>query len=304
MKSNNLKELKTKFPNDILLNEKLSKYSWFNLGGPAEVFFKPKNESELKKFLKICKNFNLKLTIIGAGSNTLIRDKGIKGATIKLGAPFSFCNLVNNEIIEAGAATLDRKVSSFALEKSLTGFEFLSCIPGSIGGAIIMNSGCYNEEISKILISIKTINHSGLEKIYHKEDLDFFYRGTSLPKDEIIISAKLKGSKFSKEKISEKQKNYLNKKKLAQPTGVKTCGSTFKNPENNKAWKLIKDSGCQNLNFGDAKISDKHCNFFINEGHASSSDIEKLIKTVQSKVLKEQGIKLDLEIKVIGDSID
>ena len=117
-----------------------------------------------------------------------------------------------------------------------------------------MNSGCYNEEISKILISIKTINHSGLEKIYYKEDLDFFYRGTSLPKDEIIISAKLKGSKFSKEKILEKQKNYLNKKKLAQPTGVKTCGSTFKNPENNKAWKLIKESGCQNLNFGDAKF--------------------------------------------------
>ena len=299
-----IENIKKKFRKSLFFNEKLSKYSWFNLGGPAEIFFKPKKKEELIEFLKLHNKVNQKITVIGAGSNTLIRDKGIKGLTIKLGKAFAFHNLVDKNILEVGSATLDRNVSIFALENSLSGLEFLSCIPGSIGGAIIMNSGCYNEEISKILISFKTVNFSGEEKEFEKKDIKFFYRGSSLSKNEIIVSAKLQGIISTKESIIKKQKKFLEEKKLAQPTGVKTCGSTFKNPVNAKAWSLIKQSNCADLSYGDAKISKKHCNFFVNDGQATSTDIEKLIKAVQEKVLKEKGVKLDLEIKVIGDTTE
>ena len=299
-----IENIKKKFSQSLFFNEKLSKYSWFNLGGPAEIFFKPKKKEELIEFLKLHNKVNQKITVIGAGSNTLLRDKGIKGLTIKLGKAFAFHNLVDKNILEVGSATLDRNVSIFALENSLSGLEFLSCIPGSIGGAIIMNSGCYNEEISKILISFKTVNFSGEEKEFEKKDIKFFYRGSSLSKNEIIVSAKLQGIISTKESIIKKQKKFLEEKKLAQPTGVKTCGSTFKNPVNAKAWSLIKQSNCADLSYGDAKISKKHCNFFVNDGQATSTDIEKLIKAVQEKVLKEKGVKLDLEIKVIGDTTE
>ena len=297
------KDLIKKFNDSISHNTKLSNYSWFNLGGPAELFFKPKNKDQLIDFLKENKKNKLKITILGAGSNTLIRDNGVKGIVIKLGSSFSEIKLIDKDVIEAGAASLDRKVSNFAKENNLSNFEFLSCIPGCLGGAIIMNSGCYGHDISKVLVSINIIDiDTCQEQEIKQKDIDFFYRGSNLPKNIIITSVKLKGKIEKKELIEKKQNEMIKKKKLSQPSQIKTCGSTFKNfSDKKKAWQLIKDTGCNEFKEGDAAISKKHCNFFVNNGNAKSSDIERLINKVKKTVSDKAGINLELEIKIIGE---
>tara|TARA_B100000242_G_scaffold285192_1_gene249357 strand:+ start:16 stop:921 length:906 start_codon:yes stop_codon:yes gene_type:complete len=297
-----LKMLK-KFDKNIQKNIKLSNFSWFNLGGPAEYFFKPENKKQLVEFFKENQKTKLKITILGAGSNTLIRDKGVKGIVVKLGSSFSKINLIDKTTIEVGAATLDRKVANFAMANNIGGFEFLACIPGSIGGAIIMNSGCFDSDISKVVHSISVINvKTSLEKEITKDEIDFFYRGSSLPETFIITSVKLKGYHASSTQIKKKQVEMIEKKKLSQPSQIKTCGSTFKNiNKQKKAWKLIKETGCENFQEGDASISKKHCNFFVNNGKAKSSDIEKLINRVRQKVEDKTGVNLELEIKIIGE---
>ena len=284
---------------NFIKGEKLANYNWFNLGGPAEIFYKANSIDELKDFLK--NNKNKKIHILGAGSNTLFRDGGFDGVVIKLGNSFSYTKLLRNNEIEVGAATLDRKLSDFASTNSLSGFEFLSCIPGSIGGSIMMNSGCYGEDISGIFSSIITLDYNGQIKSFDKNQIKFFYRGNNLENNLIILSAVFKGAKADKDTVTNKQKSLILKKKQSQPSRVKTCGSTFKNPLNDKkAWELIKISGCENLKVGGASISEKHCNFFLNNGDASSSDIEKLIYLVKEKVFQKTGEKLELEIKIIG----
>ena len=296
-------DLIKKFDKNISTNTKLSNYSWFNLGGPAEYLFKPKDKSQLIKFLEENKKNKLKITILGAGSNTLIRDRGIKGVVIKLGIGFSFIKLVDKDVIQVGSATLDRKISNFAKDKGIGNLEFLSCIPGSIGGSVIMNSGCYGSDISKVLNSINVIDmNDGKEKIISNENIKFFYRGTNLSKNYIIISVTLKGKIDSKKLIEKKQIEMISKKKLSQPSQIKTCGSTFKNLSvGKKAWQLIKETGCDNFKEGDAQISKKHCNFFINNGNAKSADIEKLINKVKQRVNDKTGVNLELEINIIGE---
>ena len=297
------KSFHKKFEDNLSKNVNLSNYSWFNLGGNAEYFYKAKNKNQLKEFLEEAQKNNLKVTILGAGSNTLFRDNGVKGVVIKLVQDFSFTKIIGKDIIEVGAATLDRKVANFAKDNNLTNLEFLSCIPGSIGGAIIMNSGCYDYDISKILISIRAINKTNFKEIeINKNDISFSYRGTDLPKDLIILSAKFKGSISKKEEINKKQTYFIERKKLSQPSQVKTCGSTFKNiSKEKKAWMLIKEAGCESFTEGDAMISKKHCNFFGNNGKAKSTDIENLIKKVKNKVHEKTGVNLELEIKIIGE---
>jgi len=299
----NLIDFTKRFGESLSQKVKLSNYSWFNLGGNAEFFFKPKDKKELLEFFKEARKNDIKTTFLGAGSNTLFRDNGVKGAVIKLGKNFSFTRLIEKDIVEVGAATLDRKVADFAKENNLTNLEFLSCIPGSLGGAIVMNSGCYDYDISQILISIRAIDKKKCEEVeIKKKDINFVYRGNNLSKDLIIISAKLKGSLDKKEKIEKKQSDLVQRKKLSQPSQIKTCGSTFKNiSKEKKAWMLIKESGCENYEEGDAVISKKHCNFFINKGKAKSSDIENLIKKVKRKVYEKTKINLELEIKIIGE---
>ena len=287
--------------NLVYKNEKLSKYSWFGLGGFAKIFFKPKSALDLKKFLEKYNKKNKKIHILGAGSNTLFRDSGFNGVIIKLGAGFNYIKLLNNNKIEVGAATLDKKLSDFAKQKSITGFEFLSCIPGSIGGAITMNSGCYDYDISQIFFSLKGINFSGNSKSFNKDDVKFFYRGNNLPKDLIILSAIFEGGALNKREIESRQMKLINQKKESQPNKIKTCGSTFKNPQDKKAWKLIRSSNCSNLNIGGARMSSQHSNFFLNNGSATSSDIENLIEEVRKKVFLKTGINLELEIKIIGE---
>jgi len=292
-----------KFSDNLKKNVNLSNYSWFNLGGKAEYFFKANNTSELIEFLSEVKKEKLKITILGAGSNTLFRDKGVEGAVIKLGKGFSHIKLVDKDTLEVGASTLDRKIADFAKDNNLGNLEFLSCIPGSLGGAIIMNSGCYQNDMSQVLLSLKVLDMVKLSEMEIKKDeIKFLYRGTNLNQNLIITSAKLKGLTRNKRDIEKIQKTLIEKKKLSQPSQIKTCGSTFKNiSEEKKAWMLIKKAGCEKFQEGDAAISKKHCNFFVNNGNAKSSDIENLIKKVQKKVLEKTGEKLELEIKIVGE---
>lgn len=296
-----ISNLQKKFGRNLIINESLSKYSWFNLGGPAELFFRPNSKEQLVEFLKFIHKKNITFYTLGAGSNTLIRDSGVKGAVIKLSSKFSEIKKIDENSIEVGAAALDRKVSEFAKENGIGNMEFLSCIPGSIGGAIVMNSGCYGSEISEILKSVKVLDDQGNEQEIKSSEINFFYRGTNLSKKFVILSAILKGIQTSKQDIEKKQNELIERKKESQPSKIKTGGSTFKNTENKKAWMLIKESGCDKLYIGDAKISEKHCNFFVNDGNAKASDIEKLINKVKLEVHSKTGENLELEIKIIGD---
>ncbi len=295
--------LSKKIGDSLSENVSLAKYSWFNLGGNAEYFYKAKNLNELINFLDLAKKENLKTVILGAGSNTLFRDNGVKGVVIKLVNDFSFIKIENKNILHVGAATLDRKVANFAKENNLANLEFLSCIPGSIGGAVIMNSGCYDNDLSKVLISIQAIDKNTLSEVEIKqEEINFSYRSANLSDDLIITSVKLIGSMGEKKEIEKKQNYLIERKKLSQPSKIKTCGSTFKNiSKDKKAWMLIKEAGCTDFKEGDAIISQKHCNFFINNGNAKSSDIEKLINRVKNKVLEKTGVNLELEIKIVGE---
>ncbi len=295
-------EVKSRISGKIQFHENLSKYSWFNLGGPAKVVFKPMNLNELSIFLKNIKEFD-KIKVLGAGSNTLIRDGGFNGIIIKLGKSFSHLSLLNKNTVIAGASALDKNVSNFAFENSLTGFEFLSCIPGTIGGGVRMNSGCYGEDIEKILVSVQVMDFQGKMKVIYSSDIKFSYRGCNLGNNLIFVSATFKGKSDNKLNIQKKINNLIKRKNEDQPTKIKTCGSTFKNPENGKAWKLIKDSGCGGMKVGDAYISEKHCNFFVNKGKATSKDLEELIYEVKSKVFNKTGINLELELQIIGEKL-
>ncbi len=295
-----IKEIKNKVSGSILFNENLAKHSWFNTGGPAKVVFRPKDINDLSFFLKSLGKFE-KIKVLGAGSNTLVRDRGFDGVIIKLGKSFSHLSLFNENTIIAGASALDKSVSNFAIENSLSGFEFLSCIPGTIGGAIKMNSGCYDNDISKILISVQVMDFNGKVNVIYARDIEFYYRNSNLDNNLIFISATLKGLKGDKTKIIERTNNLIEQKKSDQPSKIKTCGSTFKNPKNKKAWKLIKDAGCIGMIVGNAEISEKHCNFFVNKGNAKSEDIENLIYRVKKKVYDKSGIDLELELKIIGE---
>jgi len=297
-----IKKLKNKILGELQFDENLSKHSWFSLGGPAKVVFRPKTLNELSIFLKNIKEF-YKIRVLGVGSNTLIRDGGFNGIIIKLGKSFSHLSLFDENKIISGASALDKNVSNFALKNSLSGFEFLSCIPGTIGGGIHMNSGCYGEDISKIIVSVQVMDFSGKIRVIYSSDIKFSYRGSNLDNKLIFISATFQGKKNNKSNIKKKINNLVEQKKKDQPSKIKTCGSTFKNPGNRKAWKLIKDSGCAGMSIGDAYISEKHCNFFVNRGHSKSSDLENLIYKVKSKVLDKTGINLELELQIIGEKL-
>jgi len=297
-----IKELKNKISGEIQFDENLSKHSWFSLGGPAKVVFRPRTLNELSIFLKNIKEFD-QIKVLGVGSNTLIRDGGFNGIIIKLGKSFSHLSLFDENKIISGASALDKNVSNFALENSLSGFEFLSCIPGTIGGGIRMNTGCYGEDISNILVSVQAMDLNGKVKVIYSSDIKFSYRECDLDNNLIFISATFKGKVNKKINITNKINGLKERKKNDQPSKIKTCGSTFKNPKKNKAWSLIKDSGCAGMSIGDACISEKHCNFFINKGKAKSNDLENLIHQVKNTVLNKTGIKLELELEIIGEKL-
>ena len=299
-----IKNLENKFKifeGSIYFNYSLKKLNWFNIGGNTKIYFKPNNLNDLIDFLKLYKDNN-NLFVIGAGSNVLFKDDLFDGAVIKLSKNFSRISLLDENTIIAGSSVLDKSLSDFAMENSLSGFEFLSCIPGTIGGGIRMNSGCFDVEFKDILVSAQVINRTGKVLTIPAKDILFDYRFCNLPKDLIFLSATFQGKKDKKENIKEKINNLKIKKEKAQPTRIKTGGSTFKNPikqTDKKVWEIIKESVPNNIQFGDATISDKHANFFINKDNASYKDMKKLIDFVKENVKNKTGINLDLEIILV-----
>ena len=295
------KHLAAEFNNNLKLEYDLKKKNWFNIGGKTKAFYKADNLKELIKFLKKIQDKE-KIFILGAGSNTLISDNKFDGVIIKLAQNFNNISLHSEEIIVAGSAVTDKSLSEFAMENSLGGFEFLSCIPGTIGGGIKMNAGCFQREFKDILISIQAVNKSGQVITIPAKDIKFKYRDSGLSEDLIFLSASFKGFKKNKSIIENEIRLLKEKKDRAQPTKIRTSGSTFKNPigqSDKKVWQLIKDSVPLEKSFGDASISQKHCNFFVNKGNAKFEDMKKLINFVSKSVLKKTGVKLETEIKIL-----
>ena len=301
MKIDELKELLHRFDANVIYNADLKKKNWFNIGGKAKLFFNANELKDLIEFLKILNNRE-KIHIIGAGSNTLITDEVYDGVIIKLGKNFNRLSILNSNIIISGTAVLDKKLSEFAAENSLSGFEFLACIPGTIGGGLKMNAGCFGKEFKDILVSIQAIDKTGNISTISAKEINFDYRKNNLSDDLIFLSASFKGKKKDTKKIIESMKKLKIEKNNNQPSKIKTSGSTFKNPvriTTKKAWQLIKESVPANTKFGDACISDKHSNFFVNKGNASFNDMKKLINFVEKSVFKKTGINIEKEIKII-----
>ena len=295
------KEFINEFGDNLKLDYDLKKKNWFNIGGKTKGFYKADNLKELIKFLKKIQNHE-KIFVLGAGSNTLITDKQFNGVVIKLSKNFNNISLLNNEIIIAGSAVTDKSLSDFAMENSLGGFEFLSCIPGTVGGGIKMNAGCFEREFKDILVSIQAIDKFGQVITIPAKEINFKYRGSSLSDELIFLSASFKGFNKNEDLIRKEMKIMKEKKEKSQPTRIKTSGSTFKNPINQsdkKVWQLIRDSVPLEKSFGDASISEKHCNFFVNKGNAKFEDMKKLINFVSDSVFKKTGIKLETEIKIL-----
>ena len=301
MNLEDIKNFSEKINGKLFFNYNLKKSNWFNIGGKTRIFFKPENLNELIHFLKLYDRRS-KIFILGAGSNILFTDEVFDGVVIKLGKNFSNLSILNKEIVIAGSTTSDKNLSEFACENNLSGFEFLSCIPGTVGGGIRMNSGCFDREFKDIILSVQAIDIFGKVITIPKDEIIFSYRECSLPKDLIFLSASLKGKLSNKDTIKKKMISLKEKKEIAQPTRIKTGGSTFKNPidqTNEKVWKLIKKSICLDTKFGDAIISEKHCNFFINKNNASYEDMKKLVNFVKDEVFSKTGIKLSLEIILV-----
>ena len=301
MKIEQLKDLLNEFDDNIKFEHDLKKKNWFNIGGKSKVFYKAGNLKDLVNFLKILNNRE-KIFILGAGSNTLIPDKLYDGVVIKLSNHFNNISLHSEDIIIAGSSVLDKTLADFAMKNNLSGFEFLSCIPGTIGGGIRMNAGCFGREFKDILLSVQAIDKVGNVLTIPSKDINFAYRKNNLPENLIFLSASLKGQKGNSSEISSEMNKLKIEKDKNQPTKIKTSGSTFKNPilqTDKKVWELIKESVPLDKSFGDACISHKHCNFFINKGNASFDDMLKLINYVTKSVLEKTGISLEKEIIIL-----
>ena len=302
IKIEKLEKFKEKIKGKLFFDHSLKKTNWFNIGGKTKVYFKPENLNELVLFLKEFKSIE-KIFILGAGSNILISDNLFDGAFIKLGKRFSNISILPNNTIVSGSAVADKKLSEFASQNNIGGFEFLSCIPGTVGGGLRMNSGCFQNEFKDILLSVQAIDKTGKIFTIPANKIKFRYRGNDLDKNLIFLSASFKGKFMERNEIEKKIKFLKEKKEKAQPTKVKTGGSTFKNPinqTNKKVWELIKDSVPLDTHFGDAKISQKHCNFFVNENNASFIEMKQLIEFVRENVKLKTGIKLETEIEIIN----
>jgi len=301
MKIEELEKLLYGFKKNLVFNKNLKNKSWFNIGGKAKVFFKAENLNELISFLKKIDSRE-KIFVLGAGSNTLICDKFFDGIVLQLAKDFNNISLLNENVIISGSAVFDKSLSNFAMMNNISGFEYLSGIPGTIGGAIKMNAGCFGKEIRQNLLSVQAIDKIGKIKTIYAKDINFDYRANDLSEDLIFLSASFKGKKGNHIKIKKEIDRIILQKKNNQPSKIKTCGSTFKNPlkeTNKKVWELISDSVPEDLAYGDACISRKHKNFFINKGNASFDDMSKLIDHVSSAVFSKFGIRLEKEIKIL-----
>ncbi|MGV8948466.1 MAG: UDP-N-acetylmuramate dehydrogenase [Candidatus Paracaedibacter sp.] len=282
-----------------LPNARLAEQTWFRVGGPADVLFRPADEADLAHFLSH-KPEHMPVTIIGAGSNLLVRDGGVPGVVIRLSRGFSDIR-IDSDLVHVGAGCLDRTVSLTCREAGVGGLEFLVGIPGTIGGAVRMNAGAYGQEIKDILVYADVIDSQGKCHRLTPEALQMTYRHTSLQEGWIITSVVLKGvANQNPSEIGKSIDRILEEREATQPTRGRTGGSTFKNPEPEKAWKLIDAAGCRGLKIGDAQVSEKHCNFLLNLDQATANDLESLGEEVKRRVYETSSVCLDWEIVKVG----
>jgi UDP-N-acetylmuramate dehydrogenase len=278
----------------------LSKVTWFQVGGPAEILFKPEDEDDLSDFLA---NRPKDVTVfpIGVGSNILVRDGGIDNVVLRLGRKFTKMS-VEKDVLTVGAGSLDLNAAKFAAEHSLTGAEFLSGIPGTIGGALRMNAGAYGNELKDILISAVAYDDDGVRHQLSNADIGFSYRHCSIPADWVFTEATFRLRAGNRDEILSRMADIQNSRQDSQPIKSKTGGSTFANPEGHKAWQLIDDVGARGLTIGDAMVSEKHCNFLINKGNASAADIEAVGIEARRRVFAEHDILLRWELVRVGNA--
>ncbi|MBT5185988.1 MAG: UDP-N-acetylmuramate dehydrogenase [Kordiimonadaceae bacterium] len=276
----------------------LAKLTWFRTGGSADVLFTPEDTQDLCEFLSKLPH-DMPVMPLGVGSNLLIRDGGVEGVVIRFGKKFSDITIDGN-LITISAGTPDISVARAALGAGLKGLEFLRGVPGTLGGALKMNAGAYGAEIKDIFVSAKAVDRSGKAHKLSQDDMGFSYRHTSVPDNYIFTEATLRGEPGDVSIIATKMKEIGDTREESQPLRTRTGGSTFKNPEGLSAWKLIDGAGCRGLKIGGARVSEKHCNFLINEGKATSKDIEELGDEVRRRVMNNSGVKLHWEIKRIG----
>ncbi|NOZ65635.1 MAG: UDP-N-acetylmuramate dehydrogenase [Alphaproteobacteria bacterium] len=277
----------------------LDKLTWFRVGGRADILFTPEDADDLAYFLQNIPA-DMPVMALGVGSNLLVRDGGIRGAVIRFGKKFAQISVDKDEII-AGAGAPDIAVAGAARDAGLCGLEFLRGIPGTIGGAVRMNAGAYGAEMADILISAQVMDRHGQCHEVPKEDLHFSYRHSDLGQDMICLSVRLKGKPGSRDEIARRMQDIADAREDSQPLRTPTGGSTFKNPDGVKAWSLIDGAGCRGLQIGGARVSEKHCNFLINEGNATAQDIEDLGEEIRRRVMNNSGVDLTWEIRIVGE---
>lgn len=279
--------------------EPLKNHTWLNVGGPADVMFIPADEDDLRTFLKK-RPADCKIFVLGGGSNLLVRDGGIEGAVIKLSAP-EFCRVeVKDDAVVCGAGILNSVFGKTVAAKGLDGLEFLCSIPGTPGGALRSNAGCFGREMSDVLVSARAVDSGGDIVTMKNEDFNFAYRHSDFPADYIITSVCLKYEKKDPAEVRNLIAEQAEYRKSHQPQGIRTAGSTFKNPPEGSAWKFIKESGADKLEFGGVRMSPVHCNFLQNDGTADAASVEKLCQAVSETVKKKCGVVLEPEIKITG----
>ncbi|MAL41298.1 UDP-N-acetylmuramate dehydrogenase [Thalassospira sp.] len=279
----------------------LAKVTWFQVGGPADVMFRPADEADLADFLK-GKPDDMPVTVIGVGSNLLVRDGGIRGVVIRLGRPFTDAVIKDGDL-HVGAGALDLNVAQVAQQAGIAGLEFLSGIPGTIGGALRMNAGAYGSEIKDILISATAIDGKGIKHTVTPDEMGMSYRHCDLPEDWIFTSAILRGTAGDPDEIAKRMDEIQQARAGSQPIKSRTGGSTFANPVPERAWEVIDAAGCRGLTIGGAQMSEQHCNFMINTGNATALDLEQLGDEVRKRVKEHCGVELRWEIRRIGERL-
>lgn len=277
----------------------LKDYTWFRVGGPAEVLYSPADEADLAYFLKNLPA-DMPVTNIGLGSNLLVRDGGIEGVVIRLGRGFGEIKVEDGNRLRVGTAVPDVKVARAAADAGIAGLSFYRGIPGSVGGALRMNGGAHGRETCEVLVEARAVDRQGDIHVLPVADFHYSYRHCGAPDDYIFTEALFQGEPGDPVKILAEMDGIAAYREEVQPIKSRTGGSTFKNPPGNKSWQLIDAAGCRGLAVGDAKVSELHCNFLINEGNASAADIETLGETVRARVKETSGIELEWEIKRLG----
>ncbi len=277
----------------------LSKITWLRVGGPAEVAFRPADRADLLAFLA-AKPAEVPVTVIGVGSNLLVRDGGVPGVVLRLGRDFARMRRAGTDAIEVGAACLDLMVAKAAAEAGLGGLEFLCGVPGSIGGALRMNAGAYGRELKDVLVWAEAADPQGRVHRLTPEEMGLAYRRSAVPADWIFLGCRLAGHPDDPAAVAARMREIQDSREASQPIRTRTGGSTFKNPPGAKAWELIDAAGCRGLRVGGAQVSEKHCNFLLNTGSATAADLEALGEEVRRRVEASSGIALEWEIKRIG----